>query len=84
MKQVVCSHEGKIVLVQYLGAADPDTGGVFSVKRYRSEKTASRDGTWRHDQITLLPLNPDYRPIVLNPEHVGDVQVVAEWLSVLR
>ena len=32
------TRQGKIVLAQYRGPADPDTGGAFTVKRYSSEK----------------------------------------------
>lgn len=78
------SRQGKIVLVQYRGPADPDTGGAFTVKRYRSEKTVDAEGSWRHDRITLEPLNRDFRPIVLTPEAEGDVNVVAEWITTLR
>lgn len=78
------SRQGKIVLVQYRGPADPDTGGAFTVKRYRSEKTADADESWRHDRITLEPLNRDFKSIVLMPEAEGDVRVVAEWVATLR
>ena len=32
------TRQGNIVLAQYRGLADPETGGVFTVKRYASEK----------------------------------------------
>jgi type III restriction enzyme len=77
------SRQGKIVLVQYRGPADPETGGSFTVKRYSSEKASAGDGEWRHSRITLSPLNPAFQPIVLTPEADGEVQVVAEWVAVL-
>jgi type III restriction enzyme len=78
------SRQGKIVLVQYRGPADPETGGAFTVKRYRSEKSQDADGSWRHDQIFLEPLNRAYSSIVLSPESEGEVNVVAEWVTTLR
>lgn len=78
------TRQGKIVLVQYRGPADPDTGGAFAVKRYRSEKKESPSGGWRHTRVTLSPTNPAYAPIVLTDEDAGSVQVVAEFVSVLR
>ena len=78
------SRQGKTVLVQYRGAADPETGGAFTVKRYRSEKVEAKGEEWRHGRITLSPINPDFKPIVLTPRSEGDVVVVAEWLAVLR
>ena len=78
------TRQGKIVLVQYRGPADPDTGGAFAVKRYRSEKKESPGGGWRHSRVTLSPTNPAYDPIVLTDEDAGNVQVVAEFVTVLR
>jgi type III restriction enzyme len=77
------TRRGKIVLAQYRGPADPETGGSFTVKRYSSEKALDLDGGWRHTRVTLSPLNPDYKPIVLSPESEEEVQVVAEFLAVL-
>jgi hypothetical protein len=78
------SRQGKIVLVQYRGAADPETGGAFTVKRYSSEKSESSDGAWQHERIVLEPLNRDFQPILFTREAEGDVQVVAELVKVLR
>lgn len=82
------SRQGKIVLVQYRGPADPDTGGAYTVKRYSSSKwvEAGRkdfqdNEQWRHQQITLSPLNPDYEPIVLFPQSEGDFRVIGEWVE---
>jgi len=75
------TRQGKIVLAQYRGPADPDTGGAFTVKRYSSEKTADEDDGWRHTRITLSPLNPDYEPIELAPEDEEAFRVVAELVG---
>lgn len=79
----VGSRQGKIVLVQYHGPADPETGGSYTVKRYRSEKSSSVEGEWKHTKITLEPLNPEFKPIILEPEDEGAIQVVAEYLGKL-
>jgi DUF2075 family protein len=80
------TREGKIVVVQHRGIADPDTGGRYTLKRYRSEKVADEAGGWRHTRIALQPESdqPGYAPIVLElgPEQ-DEVQVVAEWLMTL-
>lgn len=78
------SRQGKIVLVQYRGPSDPETGGAFTVKRYRSEKSESSDGAWQHERIVLEPLNREFQPILLPREAEGDIQVVAELVKVLR
>ena len=78
------TRQGKIVLAQYRGPADPDTGGAFTVKRYSSEKATADEGSWRHTRIVLSPTNPAYQPIVLDAEDEESVQVIAELVTVLR
>lgn len=78
------SRQGKVVLVQYREPVDPETGGAFTVKRYRSEKVGAGGDEWRHGRITLSPINPEFKPIVLTPKNEGDVKIVAVWLAVLR
>ena len=80
----VGTRQAKIVLAQYRGSADPDTGGAFTVKRYSSEKEASDDGGWRHTRVVLLPTKPEYSPIVLSTRDAESVQVVGEFVTVLR
>jgi DUF2075 family protein/SOS-response transcriptional repressor LexA len=78
------SRQGKVVLVQYRGPWDPETGGAFTVKRYRSRKLLQEDDTWQHEEITLEPLNKDFDPIVLTAKEEGDVVVVAEFIKPFR
>jgi phage repressor protein C with HTH and peptisase S24 domain len=77
------SREGRIVLVQFASLGAGENGGRFAVKKYHSEKTVTADG-WRHDRIQLLPLNPAFKPITLEPEDAVDVVVVAEMMNVVR
>lgn len=76
------SRQGKTVLVQLRDTSDPETGQRYTVKRYESEKVNDCD-TWRHAQITLKPVNPDFDPIVLSSTDEGELQVVAELVEVL-
>ena len=62
------SREGKIVLAQHRETFDSETGGVYSIKKYTSEKSLDGEGGWRHDTITLLPLNHDYAPVPLGTD----------------
>ncbi|MGH8544064.1 MAG: DEAD/DEAH box helicase family protein [Gammaproteobacteria bacterium] len=79
------SRKGKIVLAQYRGPADPETGGSFTVKRYSSEKERSDDeGGWRHIRVVLSPTSPDYQPIVLSQDDAKHVDIVAEFVTVLQ
>lgn len=80
------TREGKVVVVQHRDIDDPDTGGRFTVKVYRSEKVMLPDGTWRHRRISLHPDSTDHRyvPIVLElDEEQDDVSVVAEFVDVM-
>ena len=78
------TRQGKIVLAQYRGSHDPDTGGAYTVKKYNSTKTAGKHGQWQHREITLSPLNSKYKSVVLHPENESDFRIVAEFVKVLR
>jgi SOS-response transcriptional repressor LexA len=77
------TRQGKIVLVELRDQADPATGQRYTVKRYESEKSTSRDGTWRHVKVTLHPLNANFAPITLTTEDEGSVAVIAEFVRAL-
>ncbi|MFT3857688.1 MAG: gas vesicle protein GvpD [Aquabacterium sp.] len=49
------TRNGKIVVVQHRSISDPETGGSYTVKRYRSEKVGDEDGGWRHTRVVLEP-----------------------------
>jgi predicted helicase len=76
------TRQGKTVLVQLRDATDPESGERYTVKRYESEKAQAGD-SWRHERITLKPVNPDFKPIVLTGADEGQLQVVAEFVDVL-
>ena len=71
------SREGRIVLVQFGTDGAGENGGRFTVKKYHSKKTVTADG-WRHDRIQLLPVNPAFEPIEIEPEAAGDLTIVGE------
>ncbi len=77
------SREGKIVLVQNHGDYDSDYGGSYTIKQYSSRKTYDDDGGWLHESICLLPLNHDYRPIILDESDMEDFRVIGEFLGVI-
>ena len=79
---VTGTRQGRVVLVQLADEIDPETGQRFTVKRYRSEKTADEDG-WRHVAITLRPDNPAFEPIRLTADDEERVAVVAEFVEVV-
>ena len=76
------TRQGRIVLVEMRDVADPESGQRYTVKRYESEKVG--DGAaWRHREIRLKPVNPDYEAIVLTGGDEGALRVVAEMVEVL-
>lgn len=80
----VGSRIGKIVLVQYRGPADPESGGAYTVKRYDSEKKFEEGGEWRHERITLSPANPEFSPIILTEDQAASVNVIAEYIGTIK
>ena len=73
-------REGRIVPVQFNSMGDPENGGRVTVKKYHSYKTVSEDA-WQHNRIELLPLNPDYAPLIVKPHEGPEMVVVGEWVA---
>ena len=71
-------------MVQLTDAEDPEGGGRFTVKRWRSSKEPSEDGDWRHGSITLEPVNPEFEPIRLDSADADVAIVVAEYVRLLE
>jgi SOS-response transcriptional repressor LexA len=76
---VTGSRQGRLVLVEQLGGGANDR---YTVKRYASDKAQREDGTWSHERITLLPLNPEFESWTLDPEE-EKFRIVAEFVRVL-
>ena len=73
----------RAVLAQWNTPIDSDTGGKYTVKKYTSKKKYEADGSWEHEEITLLPINPAYKPIVIPSSNDGEFMVIAEFLRVV-
>jgi SOS-response transcriptional repressor LexA len=73
------SREARIVLVQLGTDGAGENGGRFTVKKYHSEKTVTADG-WRHTSLQLLPLNPAFEPITIEPEQEGALTIVGDFV----
>ncbi len=79
------ARQGRIVLVQKRNMTDSETGGSYTVKRYRSTKSMGEEG-WRHESIQLIPDNPDrerFPILAFSSEDDADLQVVAEFIQML-
>jgi hypothetical protein len=77
------SREGRIVLVQLGTDGAGENGGRFTVKKYHSTKTVTADG-WRHTSLQLLPVNPAFEPIEIEPENADDLLMVGEFTLIIR
>ena len=53
------------------------------MKRYDSEKRFDQDGGFTHERITLLPLNPDFAPIVIEQAEEEALRVHGEFVRTL-
>ena len=60
------SRNGEIVLTE-CNERDIEYGGMYTIKKYRSEKVITED-SWQNTKVELLPLNPDYSPIELDED----------------
>jgi phage repressor protein C with HTH and peptisase S24 domain len=76
---VTGSREGRLVLVEYDGGGTNDR---HTVKVYHSVKQPLPDGTWKHKNILLKPLNAEFDAWELNPEE-DRFRIVAEFVQVL-
>jgi len=77
----VGSAAGKKLTVTFFSAGE--NGGRFTVKKYHSElstdSAVTADG-WRHDRVQLLPLNPAFEPIAIDPEDAAALHIIGEHL----
>ena len=76
------TREGKIVLVQFSGLGDAEPGSRYTVKKYHSEKQVTEE-SWVHQRIQLLPLNPQYSLIEVEPREAEQMIVIGEFVGVL-
>jgi hypothetical protein len=79
---VVGSRQGKLLLIQQVGASE--SGGEFTVKRYTSRKAETEEG-WRHAGIRLEPINPEFQAWDLEASDLedGPYRVRGEFIGVL-
>jgi len=80
---VVGSRNGKIVLVQHRSVFDSEHGGAYSIKKYSSKKHYDPDDNWQHEQIMLIPINPDYKSISIPESESESFTVIAEFIGIV-
>ena len=78
---MVGSRQGKLVLVERMGATD--VGARYTVKKYTSKKAPAgkgEDASWQHTRVRLEPLNSEFDGFDLEE---GTSRVIAEFVQVL-
>lgn len=71
--------DDKVVLVQLRDARDPETGGRYTVKRFKV--AGRRDG--RISRVRLEPVNREFDAIVLEEDPMRQLTPIAEYLEVV-
>jgi hypothetical protein len=72
--------DGKVVLLQLRESRDPESGGRYTVKRF---KVAGR----KEGHVTRVPaqnpINREFQPILLEEDPMRRLTIIAEFLEVL-
>lgn len=71
--------DGRRVVVQFREETDPETGGRYTLKRWKVTKFTGDGGV---QEVELRPDNPDFKPKTFTPKD-GDIRIVAEFLEVV-
>jgi superfamily II DNA or RNA helicase len=79
------SRSNKILLIENRDIQDPDFNSAFTVKTYASQKSVTEEG-WEHLEILLKPNSFDssYKDIVINEGNANEMNVIGEFISVLK
>jgi SOS-response transcriptional repressor LexA len=75
---VAGTRQGKRLLIEKFG--ETDFASRYTVKRYTSRKGYDEEGNFRHEEIRLEPLNPEFEAFNLGPD---EFRVIAEFVEVL-
>ncbi len=76
------SRQNRLLLVQVNTHLDPQSGGRYTVKKYRSTKRSTSEG-WEHQTIELVPINPHFSPIEITNDNSEDVRVMGEFVGII-
>lgn len=79
------SRSGKILLIENHDIQDFDFNSAFTVKTYASQKSVTEEG-WEHREIILKPNSYDssYKDIIINEDNANEMNVVGEFISILK
>lgn len=77
------SRNGSIVLTQ-LASADAEYGGMYTIKKYYSEKTYNENGIIENSKIVLQSLNPEYANIEATEEDAIDMKTIGIFVDTIK
>lgn len=78
-REISVEREGRVLLVQYRGESDPETGGAYTVKRYVSKDSDPGLG----DDVMLKPINKDYKAMRISPTESSTMEPIAMFVRTL-
>ena len=76
------TRQGRVLLVEKHDMTDPETGGSYTVKRYRSSKAQTEEG-WTHETIELIPDNKEFATLRFKADDDAELRVIAEFVGIL-
>jgi type I restriction enzyme R subunit len=78
------SKNGLPLLILLHEQTDPEHGGRYTVKNYRSEKQESEDGQISNTRIILEPKNPEFDPLIFTQDQSEGLRAIGRFLEVLN
>jgi phage repressor protein C with HTH and peptisase S24 domain len=77
------TRRDRIMLFQWQGVGDPDTGGSYAVKKFFREQELIENDELVGVRVTLSSLNPDFDPLVIEAGYADEIVAIAEYVDSL-
>ena len=77
------TRQDSIVLTE-LTSRDMDYGGMYTIKKYYSEKSYNEDGVMQHSRVVLRSLNPDYDNIEITEEDASEMKTIGVFVDTIN
>ena len=76
------TRQDSIVLTE-LTSRDMDYGGMYTIKKYYSEKVYDEDGINQHSKVVLRSLNHDYDNIDITEEDASKMKTIGIFVDTI-
>ena len=77
------ARRDRIMLLQWQGPGDPETGGSYAIKKFAREQELVEDGELVGVRVILLSLNPEFAPLIIEAEFGDEIAAIAEYVDSL-